>query len=37
MDLGAREAEGALRHEGALDDETLSLALAYLKVALGLD
>lgn len=37
MNLGAREAEGALRHEGALDDETLSLVLAYLKVALGLD
>ena len=37
MDLGARSAEGALRYEGALDDETLSLVLAYLKVALGLD
>lgn len=37
MDPGAREAEGALRHEGSLDDHTLSLVLAYLKVALGLD
>lgn len=37
MDLGVREAEGALRYEGALDDKTLSIVLAYLKVALGLD
>lgn len=37
MDLGARKEEGALKLEGALDDNTLSLVLAYLKVALGLD
>lgn len=37
MDLGVREAEGALCYEGALDDKTLSIVLAYLKVALGLD
>ncbi len=37
MDLGIREAEGKLRHEGALDDKTLSIVLAYVKIALGLD
>ena len=37
MDLGARETENSLRREGELDDETPSLILAYLKVALGLD
>lgn len=37
MDLGARAEENSIRHEGSLDDKTLSTVLAYLKVALGLD
>ena len=37
MDLGVREAEGAIEVIGALDDATLAKTIAYVLVVLGVE